>query len=256
MLKAIYFQPPQIILEFELKNEGKFRLKKLEKDEISSTYSSTVKKEEIGTKDWYLEWQISYYIPEEKKREEEQKSSPKLWLDFIQLEIEGKKKGKKEKVYPYELPALLYYAFECKLLQENSLQELLEWIESIEENDFLENHIKPEIYIQEEVKEKKVKDLNFLFASVKLPFLIYRNTDRTWVEIIWQKQQYAYDFQPMVYFCIPHYVFKEGYKWVIDTDNVSTLINLTKIFAITSERHHSDIKKILQEVWNHVRNSN
>jgi len=257
MLKAIHFLPFQIILEFEPKNKGRFRLKKLEEDEISSTYSSTIKKEEVSTKDWYLEWQISYYMEEKKKKNQEQEHGneqkniiPELCLNFP-IELEGEKK----KVYPYELTALLYHAFKYKLLQENSLQELFKWIESIEEKDLLENHLKPEICIEEQEKEKKIKDLNFLVAKVKLPFLVYRNTDGTWVEIIWQKQQYAYNFQPMVYFCIPRRVFSEGYKWVIDTNNVSTLINLTKIFAITSERHHSDIKKILQEVWNHVRSS-
>jgi len=39
----------------------------------------------------------------------------------------------------------------------------------------------------------------------------------------------------MVYFCIPYNAFSEDYKWIIDSSNTETIVNLLKIFALTSK---------------------
>lgn len=235
MLTRILLENCQIILKFEPKNVGKFRLKKLEGDKLTSTYSSSVKKEDISDSQWYLEWQISYYKDEQKINEI---GVPELYID-LPIELQSGRR-----VYPFELPVLFFYALNHGLLPKQSLPELIEWASDIRSDELLENRLRPNITRQS--NEENVKGLSFLFAKVELPLMVYENADRTWVEIIWQKQQYAYSFQPMVYLCIPHYAFSDGYRWIVNSNNVKTLEDLIKIFALTSEVHRSDIIKILQ----------
>jgi hypothetical protein len=238
MLTRVYLEEKRIVLKFDPKNKGKYRLKKLKMDKIASTYSEAVKKKNIGNSEWYLEWQISYYI--EKSTKDKVRIPKGLYINKLIKLSDGKE------VYPFELPVLFCHALRRSLLPNTSVKELIEWISNIKDNEFLDNLLKPNI--RKLCENMTIKGMKFIPAQVRLPFMVYENPDGTWVEIIWQKQQYAYSFQPMVYFCIPYNAFSEDYKWIIDSSNTETIVNLLKIFALTSGRHRSDILQILRNL--------
>jgi len=96
MLTRVSLEEEQIVLEFDPKNKGKFRIKKLEQDKIVSTYSETVTKENLNNTKWYLEWQISYYIEEYNEQGEEDAKTLLILNKHIKL-FRGKK------AYPFEL---------------------------------------------------------------------------------------------------------------------------------------------------------
>jgi len=240
MLIDVSLGENQIILKFDPKNKEKYRLKRLKEDKIMSTYSESITKNNTWESNWYLEWQISYYI--EKSKKDKKQIPEKLYIDKLIKLPDGRE------VYPFELPVLFYHALNCSLLPNTSVKELIEWISNIKDNELIYNQLKPNIMKRNE--DITIKGMKFIPAQVELPFMVYENPDGTWVEIIWEKQQYAYSFQPMVYFCIPKKVFNknEYYEWIINPDNAETLVNLLKIFALTSKRHRSDILQILSEL--------
>jgi len=115
------------------------------------------------------------------------------------------------------------------------------------------------------VGEHTIIELNklpFIETSIKLPTLFMtQNSDGTQIEISIQKQQYAYGFQPMIYFCIPFRTFNnwnelngrcsvvgDELKYTIDKNNIIVIMNLFRIFGMSSARHKNDIMKILSIV--------
>lgn len=234
MLQEILVKEQKLIFTFDLKNKKKFRLKKLQNYSIASSYSKTVKERELRSTEWYLEWQISYliYVPNVGR------VARFLVLTDATIECSNGKKA-----YPFELSIFLYHAIRNNLLEKEKLGELMQWITTVPEEEILENKLKPTI--RQSKRGLTIKELRLIHAGVKLPFLMYKHRSGVWVEIILEKQQYAYGFQPMVYLCIPHFKFVNRSEWQVTGDHVDIFIDLFKIFGITSQRHKDDVLKIL-----------
>jgi len=137
----------------------------------------------------------------------------------------------------------LYQAIKNDLLRKENLEKLLKWISEISGDKILENKLRPTFKPIE--SPVIIEDINLIPGMVELPFFIYEHPSGVWVEIIWEKQQYAYGFQPMVYLCIPHYKFTNQNEWHLPKEELNILIKLFKLFGATSERHRNDVLQIL-----------
>lgn len=236
MLKRVKVRDKVIYLMFDLKNQGKFRLKKLSTSEIQSTYNPTLKRSEIDETPFYLEWQISYYT---------EKEDNILQEILVNREVEIENDRGTRSVKPYELAGLLYLALKEDIIKQIDYEELKKWVYSIGEDEYLEKTVEKTT----DSLQIKIRDLLFEASNVKLPFYILKNKDGTWIEAITQKQQFAYGFQVMIYLCIPKICFKkepEAWIWSINSENSEVLINLFKVFSLASERQKNDICLILE----------
>lgn len=186
----------------------------------------------------YIEWQITYNADKSSIKKEKAKRE---WLieDCKYLDIK-----RKERI-PYELSYILYHALRIEILTADRLRELYGFIEKIEK--FLD-----EIKIETELEESLFKlgnsdnDLTFVKLKMKYPFFIVFNKDNTFIEIHTEKQQYAYGVQPMIYFCIPIDLLKNGKEYVISIENKEVLENLILSFAYASKNHKYDILEIVK----------
>lgn len=240
MLKKVIVDKRKISIGFELKNYGKFRLKQKKDSEISSTYSAGIKKKDIKNVDYYLEWQISYYIDTEDAKE---------YPEELQIKTEIKlSRGKS--IYPAELFGILNLALINEIIAKEEVEQLRNWICSVEKEEFLDDTL-----LKHDIKRREliqVKDLIFETAVLELPYCILKNPDSTWIEIIVQKQQYAYSFQPMIYLCLPDISFTHKYDiawWNITQENISSITNTLKVFALASKRHKKDVCNILKILY-------
>jgi hypothetical protein len=237
MLQEILLKKEEekIILKFDLKNQGKFRLKKFQDSSTTSTYGNSIKKENLSSTKWYLEWQISYFV----YTSEIEKKPP-----FLVLKDKKFKTLNGKKAYPFELSFFLYQAVKINLLKKEKLNDLIKWISKVPETEILESKLQPNIRSVSS-PPLSIEGLKLIPAYVDLPFLIYEHNCGVWVEIVWEKQQFAYSCQPMVYLCIPHYKFIHQNEWHLTRENVDILLDLFKIFGITSKRHKKDVLEIL-----------
>lgn len=217
VLQEILSVKRKIIFRFDLKTKGRFRFKKFRDLEIASTYNRTIsKEEELYSTKWYLEWQISYS----------------------------------------ELSNSLRLAISNNMLKKETLDDLVDWISKVSEENILETKLKPSVrpsegslVIQPEGEFSLIqKELRLITAQVDLPFFIYKHSSGVWTEIVWEKQQKAYSFQPMVYLCIPHDKFTNQKEWHLPEEEVDLLLDLFKIFGIASKKHRNDVLKILNDI--------
>ncbi|MDW7973416.1 MAG: R.Pab1 family restriction endonuclease [Thermodesulfovibrio sp.] len=233
----------EIKIGFELKNKGKFRLKKFELSGISSTYSPIIKKDDISGQDYYIEWQISYYI----KLEDTKDYPRRLWINKEVELPQGKR------VYPAELFGILCLAVKNGIIDKGEVKKLIRWIASVKEENLLDK-----TYLKHTIHQKcaiQIMDLRFETAVLELPYCVLKNDDGTWIEIIMQKQQYAYSFQPMVYLCLPHTSLKvkcDYMQWIVNKQSRSSIINTLKVFSITSKRHREDLCKIMEVLFPNI----
>lgn len=232
-----------IELTFSASNKGKFRFKTRKTNVDFGTSFGTRSNEFNETV--YLEWQIGYDIPTTVINEDG--SHPTKLTEFSFVGSNGKTK------YLYELSEILCEAVIIKLVTANEIDSLLREIQGYD--DFID---KNEIVVGEHTIIE-LNELPFIETSIKLPTLFMpQNSDGTQIEISIQKQQYAYGFQPMIYFCIPFRTFinwnelngrcsvaGNGLKYTIDKNNIIVIMNLFRIFGMSSARHKNDIMKIL-----------
>lgn len=235
------FYNKQLIIEVPNKNKGKFRFKE-KTIKKSFGFSFPTLKQKFN-KNVYLEWQISYDTPVSS-------SITKTILGETIFQFRGANGIEK---CPYELSEFLYVLVKNKLLEFKDIGQLKKEIENYDE--FLNKT--PKIKQQSTVQINK---LSFHSAITELVTYYYTNKDKTYIEIVTQKQQYASGFQAMVYFCIPITCFSNGSDvikytskekfinlvYCIDRDNSENIINLFKILAMAGQNHKRDVISILQ----------
>lgn len=231
----------EIKIGIKRRNKGKIRLKKLESSRIGSTYSHTINRDTARKQPYYIEWQISYYITPE-----EVSNYPSMLLINKRIRLPHGE----EEVYPAELFGILHLAWEKKIIEREEIDELIRWVASVREEDFLDKSL-----LKHNIREKydiQIRDLKFKTAVLELPYCVLENEDGSWIEIIMQKQQYAYSFQPMVYLCLPHTALQEENDyvwWRISKQNSSSVINTLKVFSLASEKHKEDVYTIIKELF-------
>lgn len=250
MLKRFELADKELRLGFELKTKGKFRIKERRKNEIFSTFSSIVSKDNLYQTSFYIEWQISYYV----RKESVTTDAILINTDReILLSVEDANKKKTKSVYLSELSELLNQAINLNIIDKKEVSNLREWVCSILPSEILDetvlNHKKS--VNNNQILIRRIKDLTFNISYLNLPYCILQNQDKTWIEVIKEKQQYAYSFQPMIYLCIPDEVLSPDnalFWWTISEENWHTIINLFKVFALSSQRHNRDICQIIKEI--------
>lgn len=231
-----------LILSFEAKNAGKFRLKKRENNiDFGESFSA---RNDLFDDKVYLEWQIGYDADVNDVKNLKKKTS---LIEHHFVASSGKKK------YLYELSELFFHAMHISLIDHNKIEELLDEIKQYE--NFLDDRkISLEHHSQISINGIKYQEL-----SIKLPsYFMIETSDKTQIEVSIEKQQYAVGVQPMIYFCIPLKVFANGneYKgrpskksdvllYYIDNKNICNILLLFKVFAMASRRHNHDIIEIL-----------
>ncbi len=234
----------QLLISVPNKNQGKFRFKKRShKKQFGNSFASGTKKfdEKI-----YLEWQIGYDVY--MRDIENRKKATSLGHSIFKFQgANGKEK------YPYELSEFLYLLIKENILKAGVLDSLKSEIEGY--NEFLSRT--PKVQPQDKVVFNK---LIFDSTITELAGYYFENEDKTYIEIIVQKQQYASGFQPMIYFCIPIVCFSNGkealgwtskekpihFKYCINTGNFENILNLFKTLAMASKGHQHDIIEILK----------
>jgi len=219
------------------KTEGKIRFKRVNKYGVKEQ----IKQDEINLRDTnqYIEWQITYNIEASKNDFDPD------WLvsECLYRDVKGKKR------YPYELSKIL---LECKKkawIENHVYQKLIDEIEKY--TLFLEEI---PTYIQMENEKLNLGSLTFEIKKWIIPIYKIYNSDGTFIEAIKEKQQFAYQMQIMVYFCIPFTCFtiyqnpdnSNEIVYLLTNDNIDSIINLIKVFGCASKRHQHDILEILK----------
>lgn len=234
MLTGIKTEEKKLLLCFDIKNKGKFRVKELNESHIS-VFSKVIKSNLLDQKNWYLEWQITYFI--------EDRSEVTVEDLLISQEIEVNDK----KIYPYELSGIFKKVIEIGLINLKEVNNLKNWVCKTEQS--IADSFSVTSKNCDKFKTININEFDFECIKLELPLFIHRNNDGTWIEVLIQKQQYAYGTQPMVYFCIPKSNFKKldnNWIWEINTTNSNVLIALFKAFASASINHRNDVCKILE----------
>lgn len=233
----------KLIIRIPAKTYQKFRFKTRENNlQFGKTFAARTTN---FNENVYLEWQIGYdatVVDVENKKKNTNLSK----LAFIGAN--GKKK------YPYELSEFLYKAIEIDLISTTHISKLLKEIKSY--SDFID-HKKIEV---ERCSKVLFNGMSFQETTIKLPtFFMIKTTDNTQIEIAIEKQQYATGVQPMIYFCIPIKSFAnfsnligrpsvsdDILEYVIDKNNVNILLDMLKVFAMSSKRHNHDMIEIIK----------
>jgi hypothetical protein len=236
MLRLEIFED-KIKIFIKKKTEGKIRFKRVNKYGIKEQ----IKQDEINLMDnnQYIEWQITYNIEASKNNFDPD------WLvsECVYRDVKGKIR------YPYELSKIL---LECKKkawIENHDYQKLIDEIEKY--TLFLEDI---PTYIQMECGKLNLGSLTFEIKKWIIPIYRIYNSDGTFIEAIKEKQQFAYQMQIMVYFCIPFTCStidqnpdnSNEIVYLLTNDNIDSIINLIKIFGCASKGHQHDILEILR----------
>jgi hypothetical protein len=212
---------------------GKIQFKRLNAYGIGEQ----IKKEDINPSDanQYIEWLITYNL-----RPDSTDYNPDLLISEHAFYIDTK--GKRKLLY--ELPKI-FYEMKCRnIITRDDLQTLINEINSYQA--FLEDI---PTYVEPKYEEFRIGSLNFKTTKWITPVFRIYNKDGTFIEAVKEKQQYAYQMQIMVYFCIPfgsQYVSEnprdtEEVVYVLGSDNKDSVLNLVKVFGCASQRHKHDI---------------
>ena len=242
----------KIILSFESKTDGKFRIKQRNNNFAFGESFAIREKENICPENIYLEWQIGYDAIVKDVENNKKETS------LIKKSFKGANNKNK---YLYELSEIIFFLKELNYIKDNDIQKLLNEVQNYTE--FLDEK---DIEINKKLKDVKVNNLSFKETETILPtFFYYEEKDNSQIEISTQKQQYATGVQPMVYYCIPLSTFKNGKDFInkrgqeikdnfiyeIDKNNYSNFVDLIKIFAMCSKNHNYDICEILKLIINY-----
>ncbi len=238
-----YTKNKKLIIQISAKNNQKFRFKTRENNlDFGQTFATRTTD---FNKNVYLEWQIGYDATVIDVKNKKKSTSLKK-LSFIGAN--GKEK------YPYELSEFLYEGIKLGLISSARMHDLLKEIKKY--NNFID-HKKIKV---EHSSKISFNGMNFQETAIKLPtFFMIETIDSTQIEIAIEKQQYATGVQPMIYFCIPATSFTnfsdlvgrpsintDILDYVIDKSNVNILLDMLKIFAMSSKRHNHDMVEIIK----------
>jgi len=219
---------------FGKKSRGKVRFKRINDYGVGEQ----IKQDEINLKDpkQYIEWQITYNI-----RAGSKDKDPTWLVDECEY-----KDVKGDKRQPYELGKILYEMKVKGWIGKEDIQQLLKEI-----NGYTRFLDEVETYVDKDVSKliKELNGLKFRFYRWVIPLFRLYNRDRTFIETLKEKQQYAYRMQMMVYFCIPCSVLKyQGSILVyeITPQNMDSIVNIVKVFGCASKRHKHDVLEILK----------
>jgi hypothetical protein len=220
------------------KTKGKIRFKKFNQEEIGEQITQS----QINLKDskQYIEWLITYNTNVNRN------NFDLNWLipECIYRDMRGKKR------HPYELSKILCEMKQKFWITNNDLQDLINEIQSY--ITFLDDI---PTYIQNENEKINLGKLDFKIRKWIVPIFRVYNSDGTFIEAVKEKQQFAYQMQIMVYFCIPFTANSSIAQNPKDSNEiVYTLIkekndpitNLVKVFGCASKRHQHDIIEILK----------
>ena len=238
------FLNKRLIISLPNKNKGKFRFKKINQSGYPGA-SFPTKRDKFDSS-VYLEWQIGYDISVKDIESGNKRTA-------LKGAVFGFKGANSKEKRPYELAEFLYILLKEKVLDVAILDSLQKELESY--NEFIVSTPK--------VRQKGETEINSLLfdsAVTEFPTYIYHNKDGTYIEAIVQKRQYAFGFQPMVYFCIPLLCFANGkealghnsqdkslsLQYYINTENSDNILVLFKILAMASQSHQNDIVQILK----------
>lgn len=158
----------------------------------------------------------------------------------------------------YELSEYLYYLKTFKIFSNQDFQNILIFLDNLEEKDFIENSLN---ISREDFRIKKIAGIDFKYSEVKYPLVIHQFKQDFISEIIIKEKQKALGIQAMLFYCFPITTLsfeepiigrtakvKEKGFYIINKDNANIFIEMTRIFGILSRRHNYDIKKILEVI--------
>ena len=230
-----------ICIEVPAKNSGRFRFKT---SESGKAFDRVFKREQEFAPNVYLEWMISYDTVE--GHENSNKKSNLTEKSFLNY--------KGEKKYPFELSERIFEAMSKGLIDKKTMDSCEKSIKSYKE--FIEDR---EGELDKSSLKSRLNGIEFKKHVLKLNIFRYDMDDGTFVNVAIEKQQYAYGFQPMIYFCIPIKSFYGGDRLLghrsrtgdvlsyhITKKNVSILLQIAKIFGMASSRHQYDILEIIK----------
>jgi hypothetical protein len=220
----------KVILPLNSKGRIRFKLR-----HSSYKIGQQIKREDIdiNNKDQYIEWQITYSI------KAKDTDSNNLLVDCKYRDL-----GNQDR-YPYELGTILLELKKAGIITKQSLELLKNEISTY--TLFLDN----ENVLTSDVETRTINNITFNFIYWNIPLFICNNPDGTFIEVLKEKQQYAYQMQPMVYFCIPCPLLKKNpansneVLYIIKPENKDSIINLFRVFGCVSIKHHHDIVEIL-----------
>ena len=196
--------------------------------------------------DFYLEWQIAYDTLDSDKSLNE--------ISFTRVKLTDPIPQTK---YTYELSDYLYSAILIGLLPRGILPELMSFGSSIQPTDYIESIYHPSRKTNTTVVIGKI---DFKVFNEELPVLI-DDCSTTFIEMMVKPKQRAVGSQAMLFYDIP---ISEMLEWpnlkdrpagtnekitfVIDRNNSSILIHLTKCFMLASQQHNMDMLAILKAI--------
>ncbi|WP_066388634.1 R.Pab1 family restriction endonuclease [Helicobacter himalayensis] len=204
----------------------------------------------------YIEWQIGYDVDKNDKE--------KLALSTLQethfIGANGKNKAL------YELSEYLYYFYQWKIITQQEISNLYEFLSNVKSDEFLDSRSDLSI-LRSHPASKNILDMNFYYCEVKYPLLMHKfgNFDIL-LEIIIKEKQRAIGVQPMLYVCFPITELeakenmplllgriaesKECATLILDSKDKNFLLETFKIFGILSKNHNYDVLEILGLIQN------
>jgi len=223
-----------------LNTKGKIRFKQRHND---YEFGQQINQEDvdISNRNQYIEWQITY----SSKTKDEDKINKDLLIDCEYKDLNPKPQIR----YPYELGAILLELKRLGVVTDVLLSSLKDEISTY--RHFLDN----ENISTQDSGVRKINNVAFNFFYWKVPLFICNNCDGTFIEVLKEKQQYAYQMQPMVYFCIPCSLLERGsvnneVSYAIGPENKDSIINLFRVFGCASIKHQHDIIETLNCILN------
>lgn len=234
----------RLVLKLPSARSGKCHLKAREKN-VGFGASFRGRQDPFGDS-VYLEWLIGYdaEVQAVKAGDKVTSLTSKTFVG-----ANGKTK------YLYELSEILYYSVTAGVVTINGIRDLRGEIDTYDE--FIDAK---EISVEHHA-DIELNGLHFAETSIKLPTLFMPQQDGTQIEISIEKQERALSVQPMIYLSIPFRCFsnseefrgrssKKGelLEYEVTNNNISTILNLFRIFGMASAKHKQDTERILDVI--------
>jgi hypothetical protein len=192
----------------------------------------------------YIEWQIGY--------DNEKSTDPEV-VKEIWYEKERKKK------YAYELTVLLYRGLQAGIFTLEGARTLLEFANSVGEQDFIENRYGHRISRTVTAPQVTIKNITLIEIEEKYPVLLYSDKQGFVVEVVLKHKQRAVGYQPMIYVSLPLEDAEGNIVGIKAEPNEFATFRVTRennnfvhktfeIFSIASKRHNEDVKSLLNAV--------